>query len=273
MKRFVLLSLSFMSILHSVAQSSGGDFTKRIEFNVINCLYEKSADGDSMKLTYKYNLSSKSANEKFLFGNVNAEVEFFTEPSFSSPYGLRIIRDSLNRPHLEIRMVANYGEVEKLLGEKYPNKYLVLGSGEWDKLKDLKQTDEEKETMVAHNRDMGAKREKERWELYCQEVHSVPVTDAFAQLLFECVSSAIDTFKGISSRKIVNGMIFENLILDGDTRIFRCVVDDEVWMLKVHEPTDRTKALATICDNLFNDVKGHTFREEKYLEELTQLAN
>ena len=273
MKSLVLVPLFLVSILHCLAQSSGGDFTKRIEFNVINCLYEKSADGDSMKLTYKYNLSGKSVNEKFLFGDMNAEVEFFTEPSFSSPYGLRIIRDSLNFSHLEIREVANYGEVEKRLGEKYPNKYLVFGPDELDKLKDLKMSDEEKVAMGAHNREMGAKREEERWELYRKEVHSVPVTDAFAQLLFERVSFAIDTFKGVSSRKIVNGMILENVILDGDTRIFRCVVDDEVWMLKVHEPTGRTKALATICDNIFNDVKGHTFREEKYLEELKQLAN
>lgn len=273
MKSLVLVPLFLVSILHCLAQSSGGDFTKRIEFNVINCLYEKSADGDSMKLTYKYNLSGKSVNEKFLFGDMNAEVEFFTEPSFSSPYGLRIIRDSLNFSHLEIREVANYGEVEKRLGEKYSNKYLVFGPDELDKFKDFKLSDEEKEAMAAHNREMGAKREEERWELYRKEVHSVPVTDAFAQLLFERVSFAIDTFKGVSSRKIVNGMILENVILDGDTRIFRCVVDDEVWMLKVHEPTGRTKALATICDNIFNDVKEHTFREEKYLEELKQLAN
>ena len=70
MKSLVLVPLFLVSILHCLAQSSGGDFTKRIEFNVINCLYEKSADGDSMKLTYKYNLSGKSVNEKFLFGDM-----------------------------------------------------------------------------------------------------------------------------------------------------------------------------------------------------------
>ena len=66
-------------------------------------------------------------------------------------------------------------------------------------------------------------------------------------------------------------MIWEDVILDGDTRIFRCVVDDEVWMLNIHEPRGAIKEFSNICESIYRDLKNHLFDEAKYMEELKSL--
>jgi hypothetical protein len=64
----------------------GGQFLKRIEYNLL---------GNGLQ-----NLKSKTEVEKLFFGDFNAKLEFFVEPSFEGAYGFRIVRDTLTASHL-----------------------------------------------------------------------------------------------------------------------------------------------------------------------------
>ncbi|MDR2406808.1 MAG: hypothetical protein LBE13_01650 [Bacteroidales bacterium] len=66
-----------------------------------------------------YNLKSKTDIEKLFFEDINAMVEFFVEPSIEgaydsrSPYGFRVMRDSLNAGYIiENKRMSNSGAVE-----------------------------------------------------------------------------------------------------------------------------------------------------------------
>jgi hypothetical protein len=126
---FFFLSLLFFLLQTLYAQESvktaiGGRFTKKIEYNFL-------APGWHSDPGY-YNIKSKTDLEKLLFGETNAQLEFFVAPSFEGVYGLRIVRDSLDTSYLlELKNINNYDEVESQLNkenlsyEKYNDKRLV----------------------------------------------------------------------------------------------------------------------------------------------------
>jgi hypothetical protein len=107
-----VLSLFCFLIQSGIAQSSfesseGGRFLKRTEYNFL-------APG-------LYNLKSKTGVEKLFFGDFNAKLEFFVEPSFEGAYGFRIVRDSTDTSYLlEIRRINNFDEVSAQLSKEYP---------------------------------------------------------------------------------------------------------------------------------------------------------
>lgn len=209
MSKFLLsISLIFASLFlyPQKRASTGGDFIKRIEFNVFSAHVDSTGE-----ISYKFNIEGKGKDEILLFGENNEYVEFYTLPSFEGIYGFRIIDSKGNFPIIEFRQIS-------------------------DTTRNL-----------------------------------LPISYDFAQLLHEKAQYMIGNFKGISSRRIANGMIWEDVILDGDTRIFRCVVDDEVWMLKIHEPKGKLKEFSNICENIYRDLKNSVFHETKYLEELKSL--
>ena len=47
-----------------------------------------------------YNFDSKTDIEMLFFGDLNARIEYFLSPSFESPDGLRILKDSTNNAYL-----------------------------------------------------------------------------------------------------------------------------------------------------------------------------
>lgn len=57
-------------------------------------------------------------------------------------------------------------------------------------------------------------------------------------------------------------------IKDGDEAVFRCVVEDELWTLKYHEPEGEYKTLSDLFRQIIADVEAGTFNESKYLEAL-----
>lgn len=99
MNRIVLISALFL-LPFSWIQSAGnndGLFLKRIENNYINNITVELPNGKEGGM---YNVQSKRGNERLFFGDFNARVEYFIDPSFRPLIGFRIYRDSLDLCYL-----------------------------------------------------------------------------------------------------------------------------------------------------------------------------
>lgn len=94
----IILSLFFLLIIPCrSAVNDDGHFLKRIENNYANNVIVELSNG---KTDGMYNFNSKSPMEKLFFGDFNAPVEYFVDPSFCPLTGFRIYPDSLGRSYL-----------------------------------------------------------------------------------------------------------------------------------------------------------------------------
>jgi hypothetical protein len=92
------------------------------------------------------------------------------------------------------------------------------------------------------------------------------------------MSSLINNFKARSRSSIIldgdgDGNVKEYIVtfFDGYDVTFRTVVDDEVWSLKIHEPTGNALKMADICRQIMTDMETKTFKESKYVELLDDI--
>lgn len=98
--RLFLGVVLFLLVPTAVAgqESHGGRrFLKRIENNYANNVIVELPNG---KTDGMYNFESKSTIEKRFFGDFNAPVEYFVDPSFRPVTGFRIYLDSLGTSYL-----------------------------------------------------------------------------------------------------------------------------------------------------------------------------
>lgn len=230
----------------------GSDFIKRIEPNLL-----QKAMVMNGKTYYRYNLRSKTKIEKFLFGEINARVEFFIEPSFEGAYGMRMVKDSLSAGYLlESRRISNWKEVSSEMLEKFPPI-----SFKAEQVSTVPK--EEIERSGQYNSMISAKRNEEALKRYSIASLSVPVKDGFAEKLYGTIYTAIKNFVQIGDPA---------MILDGYTATFRCVVGDEVWTLTIQMPDGVIKQLVDICNQIIKDVETHTYNESKYIESLDGIS-
>lgn len=69
--------------------------------------------------------------------------------------------------------------------------------------------------------------------------------------------STIDGFKG-KGIPPVSG--------DGYEVAFRCVVEDEVWSLRIHMPMGDVEKFSDLCRQIITDAGADQFDESKYLK-------
>lgn len=197
-----------------------------------------------------YNFAEKNDEEKLLFEDFNAPVEFIFAPSFDGISGLRIYQDSLNQSYLlEAKRVTNWEEVNNQLKAEFPSdrKVSTITLAQWE---------EQKKQMEANKA-----RKREEW-LLRQTIFTqvVQISDTLAVRFYETVAKAIGKArKELKTNAIIN---------DGDEVVFRCVVGDELWTLKYHQPEGEYKALSDLFRRMIADVEAGTFDEAKYLEAL-----
>lgn len=204
------------------------------------------------KMDGEYNLDSKNWIEKRFFGEFNAPVEYFFNPSFRRPEGFRIYRDSLEQSYLlELKWVANYDEVSKQLSEEFP----TIGYSTREVSEGFE------EMMTQHNRAMMTKQAEEQKKRYRIETKAIPVSDRFAQALHAKTVTAIETFQVKGKPHMIN---------DGETVTFRCVVEDEVWTLTIHVPTGDIEKLSDLFRQMMGDVEAGRFDEARYLRLLEE---
>ncbi len=196
-----------------------------------------------------YNLDNKTPVEKLFFGDSNAPFEFYVAPSFSGSYGLRIFRDPANGFWmLEIKRVLNWQEVESRINEEYPYYQSMLIA----KAEGL-----EGEALRQVTRTVLAKHQEESAKLYEVKTIFFPVNDSLARKLYAKAFIAL-----VTSPAEIKGQG----VRDGISVTFRCVVGDQVWTLKYHEPEDDFLKLTDICAQMVNDAEEGTFDAQKYLE-------
>lgn len=207
-----------------------------------------------------YNFESKSNLELLFFGDINARLEYFVDPSFEGNSGLRLIRDSTDTSFLlEVKRIVNMEEVQKQINEEFPSKGFST-QRELDSIlaQEARMTEEDKERRALENGIRNQKIRKERYKRYQIQIRSAPVSDAFADALYAKFISTIDNFT-MKGRPPYAG--------DGDSMTFRVVVDDDVWTLTIHNPrAENIRKLIDLCNRMIADVEAGTFDETEYIK-------
>ena len=239
-------SVTFSQNVDHVAgdNAKGGHFLKRVEYN-----YVMSYD--------MYNIQSKSKIEKLFFGYVNAPVEFVYSPSFEGHFGFRVIRDSLGKTILEIKYITNFDEAVQLASQEanYRRNLIDLP------IEVLNSFPREVFNLIwdYNNRTIVEKNPEEKPTRLKVKSLSFPISEQFAEKLYEKIVSFIDKFKA-------KGVPHE--ISDGYSVTFRTVVDDEVWSLWIHEPEGNALKMADICRQIITDAIAGKLDESKYISVL-----
>lgn len=180
---------------------------------------------NNLLINVLYNLDSKGGIEKMFFGDFNAPVEFFFYPSHESASGFRIIKGASNTSFfLEIKHISNYEEAINEAKKKYPVT---------EKFYD-----------------------EELPEFLKVETQSFPISEQFAEKLYQKMKLYIDGFK-------VKGL--PQGIFGGYSVTFRTVVDDEVWSLWIHMPQGDALKMADLCRQILTDASANQLVEKKYI--------
>ena len=209
------------------------------------------------------NIESKSPLEKVLFGNTNAKVEFVVEPSFEGAYGIRVIKDSSETSSsLEVKRIINWKEVEKQMQKAFPVKGYTIQELNAKIAERVKMSEEERELSILKSRIRNEKREKESLKRYQVHTFIIPISDLFAEKLYAKFVSFIDDFKAKE--------LEPNLLMgDGETTVFRCIVDQEIWTLSIPFKTEeKARELSDLCKQIVEDAEAGRFDESKYIGSL-----
>lgn len=221
----------------------------------------------------KYNFVDKNDEERLLFGDFNAPVEFVLAPSFDGLSGMRIYMDSSAQSIvLETKRITNWKEVNDYINKKYtpPSAGIrVLLSPEQER------------QVRERSRIMNDSIINDRLSRYRVHNRTIQIGGLLKETLYsklkDAISSQTDTQPemGVVNDHLEN-KVFKpgdsivtiktvTLIEDGTTSIFRCVVEDELWTLKYHVPEGDFKALSDLFRRMIADVEAGTFDEAKYL--------
>ena len=209
------------------------------------------------------NIESKSPLEKVLFGNTNAKVEFVVEPSFEGAYGIRVIKDSSETSSsLEVKRIINWKEVEKQMQKAFPVKGYTIQELNAKIAEREKMSEEERELSILKSRIRNEKREIESLKRYQVHTFIIPISDLFAEKLYAKFVSFIDDFKAKE--------LEPNLLMgDGETTVFRCIVDQEIWTLSIPFKTEeKARELSDLCKQIVEDAEAGRFDESKYIGSL-----
>ena len=256
MKKLVLILLSlffsFVAFTQEEDRVGGGKFLKRIEYNYLLKTIQEVLPGERSRGLCV--LDGKNNVERLLLGDFNALSEFFYEPSFEGAAAFRVVvvKDSLNNLFyvLEVNRISNYDETWKELQKKYPLIGIPAEIFPYTP-KDIS------DVVRTHNREMSRKKHIECIDLYKIETLSFPIGDKFAKKLHKKMSALIDNFKGTG---------IPNIIGDGYTATFRCVVEDEAWSLNIHMPQVETLKFSNFCRQIIDDANAGNFDEAKYVD-------
>ena len=209
------------------------------------------------------NIESKSPLEKVLFGNTNAKIEFVVEPSFEGAYGIRVIKDSSETSSsLEVKRIINWKEVEKQMQKAFPVKGYTIQELNAKIAEREKMSEEERELSILKSRIRNEKREKESLKRYQVHTFIIPISDLFAEKLYAKFVSFIDDFKAKELEP-------DLLMGDGETTVFRCIVDQEIWTLSIPFKTEeKARELSDLCKQIVEDAEAGRFDESKYIGSL-----
>ena len=270
MKRMYLTTFLF-SFFILVAFPQEVDFLKRVEHNILMLLVPEEGEGVPLKrfeyrirhgMLAEYNLKSKENEEKLLLGDFNAPVEFFFKPSLENdpPSSLRIFKNTFW--YLEVKYISNFKEVKREMYNKYPT-ISAGGGGFWTSSKTI--SDKKRKKTDDHNEAARAKRTEENLHLFKVDTLLLPISNQFAEQLYEKMVTLIVNYKakGIPAT-----------VLDGYSVSFRAVIDDEVWSLWIRHPTRKNALqMSDLCRKIITDAMTQKLDEQKYISVLKTFEN
>lgn len=224
-----------------------------------------------------YNFADKNEEERLLFGDFNAHVEFVLAPSFDGMSGLRIYRDSSSQSFvLEVKRIINWKEVNEYINKAYANPssggIKVLLSQEQD------------EQIRERSRLLNERIKSDRLSRYRIQTSRSPIGDSLKNILYFEIKDIISSTSEPCSEKAI-GINYPNakdlktedslvivqtvtLTEDGTSSTLRCVVGNQLWTLKNHVTEGKQKDVALKLNQIIKEVEAGTFNESKYLEAL-----
>ncbi len=224
-----------------------GRFSKLIEYNRLFL-------GMGYNLNSKEDVEKRFYEEEYQYGQYNAPVEFLYIHPFDGYLGFRILMDSAKMSYvLKVNYVTNYKEAREDANKEYPTSLTpvsLIGLGR-------PYTEEEQNLLDRERREMEIKNRKLVNILYNIKGFSLVVSDQFKDKLYHKTVSFIDNFKAKGLPPHFH---------DGHEVIFRTVVDDELWSLKVYMPSYKILKMADIYGQIIEDVKNNKFDEAKYIK-------
>ena len=237
MKKIIIVGI-ILSCLITIVQpqdrfSESGRSLKRVENNILI-------------LDSGYNLDSKKELEIRFFDKFNGLVEYFCDnTSNSGAFGFRINKSNTNYI-LEVKYISNFKELQQKVSKKYPT-IGISGTVSQDSLK----------KVIAHNSAMFKKGREELSENFQIETLTFPIGNQFVEILHQKMVWCIDSYKIKGVPLVMRGV---------SDVVFRAVVDDEVWTLRILNPKDDyLLKMSNLCRQIINDAKAGELDESEYM--------
>lgn len=235
-----------------VDHSEGGCFTKTVEYSVVG----QYIDGSDV-----YNYDNKSIIERVFFGETNSFVEFVMSHEQSLCISaFRIITD-LQEDSCQLEIMTILHDQRWIDRERYikaqisqidipPQMIHAIPLETRDLIKE--------HNKKAHEHLAGG----EIFRTYHPEPQTFTISRTLAEMLHKKMSTLIADFNA-------EGVAL--FIVDGRSATFRCVVGDEVWTLKIHQPQKRAYQLSEVCWKMIQDGLQDMLDESKCLKLLEDI--
>ena len=237
MKQSLLLYLLPFAVSVASAQPTperGDKFLKRIENNYSSGDIYVEADGSRHG---DYNFGSKGRVERLFFGDFNAPVEYFLDPSFEASregaIGFRVYPDSAGRQILEVKYIPNYEEAYRQLSMEYER--------------------------IPYDREFYTRFYDELPKCFRIASKKIYIGDTLAIRLYDRIMQAVRDYASPGKPMRSN---------DGESVTFRGVVGHDLWTLTIRSPWGEMDKLSSLCKRIISDVRGGSLDENTCLRQL-----
>lgn len=240
------------SVLAQPTPERGDKFLKRIENNYSSSDIHEEADGSRHG---DYNFDSKTKNERLLFGDFNAPLEYILDPSFEASrdgtIGFRVYPDPSGRQILEVKYIPDYEKIYRQTSSEYPT--IGIPAAEYFSTPQARH-----DSILAHNRTMISKFYEELPKRLRTASKKIYIGDSLARRLYVRTMQAIRDYA--SPGKPMRST-------DGEYATFRTVVGHDLWTLTIHSPWGEMGELSELYKQIIADVRACRFDETAYLRQ------
>ncbi len=180
-----------------------------------------------------YDAKAETYLDRILFGDTRIFAEYIYSPSFRDVLAFRIVKDRCRETYtLQVFRLSNSQE----------------------KMREIHQA--------------SSTTAPELYRKYSPKPKSFEVSERFAVELRGEMTAVL--MRGFKPMERTPGVI--EVVSDGESATFRCVVDGELWARRIHMPKNRALQLSDICNKIITDaLKGRKPNEAKYIKLLREI--
>lgn len=173
-------------------------------------------------------------------------------PSFNGTAGCRLYRDSTDHGWLlDVKQIANWHQVNDSINKTYaPDRTIRnLTSEQWAEIRNK-------------NRALAEQLRKDRLKQYRVTSRTVSISDSLARSIYQTVKNDIEKAE---TKPEKDGTAQVEIVEDGTSFTFRCIVEEQLRTLRVHESEQILSQLSDLFRTMIADVEAGRFDEAKYL--------